>query len=169
MENVYDCYYDYELDKFILKDNEYQRNRNINFLINELRQYANEKNEKDVNEEYTHHLQWEQEDVKILLECIDYLKESSKINLQMAKNNLDKAEHYKTLADIYCLRLENEKQQLISFLEENIRNRLETVEFYENQDIQSTKEELEKTVSRLLAELNTYQEVLDFVNKGGKE
>ena len=63
----------------------------------------------------------------------------------------------------------NEKQQLISFLEENIRNRLDTVEFYENQDIQGTKEELEKTVSRLLAELNIYQEVLDFVNKGGKE
>ena len=65
--------------------------------------------------------------------------------------------------------LKNEKQQLISFLEENIRNRLDTVEFYENQDIQSTKEELEKTVSRLLAELNAYQEVLDFVENGGKD
>ena len=62
-----------------------------------------------------------------------------------------------------------EKQQLISFLEDNIRNRLNTVEFYENQDIQGTKEELEKTVSRLLAELNIYQEVLDFVEKGGKD
>ena len=79
MENVYDCYYDYKLDKFVLKNNKQQINRNINLLINELRQYANEKNEKDVNEEYAHHLQWEQEDVKILLECIDYLKNHQKL------------------------------------------------------------------------------------------
>ena len=66
----------------------------------------------------------------------------------MAKNNLDKAEHYKTLADIYCLRLEKEKQQLISFLEDKIRQC--------------------EQVGYMNTELNIYKEVLDFVNKGDK-
>ena len=58
------------------------------------------------------------------------------------------------------------KQQLISFLEDNIRKRLDTIKFDKEQD---TIEELENIISRQVAELNAYQEVLYFVNKGSKE
>ncbi len=68
-----------------------------------------------------------------------------------------------------ALQHRKEKEQLISFLKENIRNRLETVKFYKNEDTQYTMEELEKITSKQIAELNAYQEVLDFVNKGGKD
>ena len=63
-------------------------------------------------------------------------------------------------------KLNVEKQQLIKFLEENIRKRLDTIKFDKEQD---TIEELEKIISRQLGELNAFQEVLDFINKGGKE
>ena len=52
MKNALDCYYDYKLDKFILlEDIKYKNNRDINLLIEELRQYTNSKNEQDINSE----------------------------------------------------------------------------------------------------------------------
>lgn len=75
MKNALDCYYDYKLDKFILlEDVEYKNNRDINLLIEELRQYVNLKNEQDINGEYEPPLEWEQGDVKLLLQYIENLK-----------------------------------------------------------------------------------------------
>ena len=57
------------------------------------------------------------------------------------------------------------KQQLVSFLEDKIKEKADTIKI----DKRDTVEEIEKIISRQLGELNAYQEVLDFVNKGGKE
>ena len=113
MENVLDCYYDYNLDKFIpLEDIEYKNNRDINLLIEELRQYTNQKNRQNINGEYDTPLEWEQTDVKILLECIDYLKELAKNNSQIAKHNIDIANWYRKLSESYYLKLKNVKKEL---------------------------------------------------------
>ena len=74
MKNALDCCYDYKLDKFILlEDIEQKNNKNINLLIEELRQYTKLKNEQDINGEYEPPLEWEQGEVKELLEYIDRL------------------------------------------------------------------------------------------------
>lgn len=113
MENALDFYYDYRSDKFIsLEDVEYKNNRDINLLIEELRQYTNQKNGQDINGEYDTPLEWEQTDVKILLECIDYLKELAKNNSQIAKHNIDMADCYRKLSESYYLRLKNVKKEL---------------------------------------------------------
>lgn len=113
MKNALDCYYDYKLDKFIpLEDIEYKNNRDINLLIEELRQYTNLKNEQDINGEYETPLEWEQGDVKLLLQCFDYLKDLANNNSQIAKHNLDRSDYYRKLADSYYLRLKNIKDYL---------------------------------------------------------
>ena len=70
-------------------------------------------------------------------------------------------EQYINILELDIAELKNEKQQLISFLKNKIK-------------------EIDKTIpsdlicavsmrSDKLAELNAYQEVLDFINKGGKD
>ncbi len=62
-------------------------------------------------------------------------------------------------------RLFNGKQQLISFLENKIKERMDTIKINKVEHI----EEIDSALTRRLAELTAYQEVLNFVNKSDKD
>ena len=57
------------------------------------------------------------------------------------------------------------KEELIAFLEDKIKERMDTIKINQRDNI----EEIGSALTRRLAELNAFQEVLDFVNKGGKD
>ena len=61
-------------------------------------------------------------------------------------------------------RLFNEKQQLISFLEDKIKEYKKTEKYlYEEENTKLVEK------ARVMGIIGAYQEVLDFVNKGGKD
>ena len=64
------------------------------------------------------------------------------------------------------IELQNEKQQLIKFLEDKIKECMDKKEaFIEGLD----NWDLEIDIMKVLNQRKVYQEVLDFVNKGGKD
>ena len=83
---------------------------------------------------------------------------------EMSSNNLDRILYFMNLVltkeELITERcnLKKEKQQLISFLEEKMKKCKEKYGNYVYDDYSVEK-----------ATYDTYQEVLDFVNKGGKE
>ena len=66
----------------------------------------------------------------------------------------------------YIVKKQNaEKQQLIKFLEDKIKERMDTIKINKVEHI----EEIDSALTRRLAELTAYQEVLNFVNKSDKD
>ena len=75
-------------------------------------------------------------------------------------------------------KLFNEKQQLISFLEDKIKEcdmimqmSIDSLndKFADKKDEENVRRTLKITIREYEIEIKAYQEVLDFVNKGGKE
>ena len=104
----------------------------------------------------------------------EYLKEPNKYSNQYGKWGALNSEQRQLInrllnemdsADVVIKKQYEEKQQLISFLEEKIKERMDTIKVNQRDNI----EEINNALTRRLAELNIYQEVLNFVNKGGKE
>ena len=63
--------------------------------------------------------------------------------------------------------LQNEKQQLISFLKDNIKKLNNQIKIKEI--TQQSNFELLQEISELRTIILTYQEILDYVSKGGKD
>ena len=101
----------------------------------------------------------------------EYLKEPNEYSSQYGKWGILNSEQRQLInrllnemdnADIVIKKQYEEKQQLISFLEDKIKEYKEYIDTYKKEKIGNCKLYCE-------AKLFVYQEVLDFVNKGGKE